>query len=273
MIPIHAGFWRRMAAFILDSLLLAVPQTILNVAIGGNVALLLNIVIAAGYFAGMHSSAKQATVGKMAFGIKVTDMQGARISVGRAIGRYFATWLSALILGIGYFMAAFTDRKQALHDLVCKTLVVNKAAEGPDIADSPDVMPVTAGVWAVVLLLGVLPFFGGMLAAIAIPAYQDYTRRAHIAQALNQIDSIKTEVAEALGNRRPAPAGTRKIASPAAQEVRIAPDGQITLVLSRETVGGGQVFLAPLVSKTAPVEWRCWAEGVAPKYMPAVCRG
>ena len=270
MIPIHAGFWRRLAAFILDSLVLLVPQMALNVAIGGNVAFLLNIVIAAGYFAGMHSSAKQATVGKMAFGIKVTDMQGARISVGRAIGRYFATWLSALILGIGYLMAAFTDRKQALHDLVCKTIVVNKAAEGADIADSADVMPVTAGVWATVVLLGVLPFFGGMLAAIAIPAYQDYTRRAQIAQALNQVEPIKQEVAEALGNRRPAPAGTRKIASPAAQEVRIAPDGQVTLVLAG---GGGQVFMAPLVSKTAPVEWRCWAEGVAPKYMPAVCRG
>ena len=128
MIPIHAGFWRRMAAFILDSLLLAVPQTLLNVAIGGNVALLLNIAIAAGYFAGMHSSAKQATLGKMAFGIKVTDMYGARISVGRATGRYFATWLSAIILFIGYFMAAFTDRKRALHDMIASTLVVDQWA-------------------------------------------------------------------------------------------------------------------------------------------------
>jgi len=128
MIPIHAGFWRRMAAFILDSLLLLVPQMALNVAIGGNIAFLLNIVISAGYFAGMHASAKQATVGKMAFGIKVTDMYGARISVGRATGRYFATWLSAIILFIGYFMAAFTDRKRALHDMIAGTLVVDRWA-------------------------------------------------------------------------------------------------------------------------------------------------
>jgi uncharacterized RDD family membrane protein YckC len=60
----------------------------------------------------------------MALGIRVTDLDGGRISFGRATGRYFGKILSGLILGIGFLMAAFTERKQALHDLLAGTLVV-----------------------------------------------------------------------------------------------------------------------------------------------------
>lgn len=275
MNPIFAGFWRRAAAFLVDSVLLAIPQTALNILMAPNttIPLAINILIALGYFAGFHCSARQATVGKMAFGIKVTDLEGGRITPGRAIGRYFATWLSALILGIGYVMAAFTGRKQALHDVVCKTLVVNRAAEAAEIAEGTDTMPVTAGVWAVVVLLLIVPFVGGIIAAVSIPAYQDYTRRAKITDALARVEPLKKEVADALASRRPVPAGRRQIDSPAVQEANIAADGQITITFSPEAIGGGQVFMAPLASKTGPVEWRCWAEGLAPKYMPSVCRG
>jgi uncharacterized RDD family membrane protein YckC len=76
------------------------------------------------YEALMTSSSKQGTLGKMAFGMKVTDMSGARISFGRSTGRFFAKILSGMILNIGYIMAGFTDRKQALHDMIAGTLVV-----------------------------------------------------------------------------------------------------------------------------------------------------
>lgn len=76
------------------------------------------------YYALMESSSKQATLGKMAIGIKVTDLSGNRISFGRATGRYFGKILSGLILNIGYIMAAFTERKQALHDMMANCLVI-----------------------------------------------------------------------------------------------------------------------------------------------------
>ncbi len=76
------------------------------------------------YFALMESSSKQATVGKMALGIVVTDLSGNRISFGRATGRYFGKIVSGMILCIGYFMAGFTERKQALHDIMSSCLVV-----------------------------------------------------------------------------------------------------------------------------------------------------
>ncbi len=76
------------------------------------------------YEALMTSSSKQGTLGKMALGMKVTDLRGARISFARATGRFFAKILSGMILNIGYIMAGFTERKQALHDMIAGTLVL-----------------------------------------------------------------------------------------------------------------------------------------------------
>lgn len=76
------------------------------------------------YFALMESSKYQATLGKMAVGVKVTDMEGNRISFGRATGRYFGKIISGMILYIGFIMAGFTEKKQALHDMLASTLVI-----------------------------------------------------------------------------------------------------------------------------------------------------
>ena len=76
------------------------------------------------YFATLESSSKQATLGKMFLRIHVTDVSGKPLSFGRATGRYFAKFLSALPLGAGFLMAGFTKKKQALHDIVIGSLVV-----------------------------------------------------------------------------------------------------------------------------------------------------
>ncbi len=78
------------------------------------------------YVSVFHSSSKQATFGKMAMKIKVTDMDGKRITFGKAFLRELATYISAFTLFIGYLMAAFTEKKQALHDIMVATLVVEK---------------------------------------------------------------------------------------------------------------------------------------------------
>jgi uncharacterized RDD family membrane protein YckC len=139
----YAGFWLRFAAFVIDTILV----TIVNGAIGFVLGILfavaqggqpsqdslmvlqvfsglVGLIIQAAYFAGMESSANQATLGKMALGIKVVDLDGRRISFLRALGRYFAKILSGLICAIGYIMAAFTEKKQGLHDMIAGTLVV-----------------------------------------------------------------------------------------------------------------------------------------------------
>ena len=78
------------------------------------------------YFAIMESSKAQGSVGKMALGIKVTDMEGNRITFGKALLRSIGKLISSMIMYIGYLMAAFTEKKQALHDMIATTLVVKK---------------------------------------------------------------------------------------------------------------------------------------------------
>lgn len=151
---VYAGFRKRAAAYVIDGLLVGIVGFVLQMLIFGVmfglsaaavsdpgamlasgagigmivavylIPLVLNLV----YFVMFHAGQRQATLGKMAIGIKVTDAYGGRISAGRATGRFFATIVSSIIIGIGFVMAAFTDRKRALHDLMCDTLVVDQWA-------------------------------------------------------------------------------------------------------------------------------------------------
>jgi uncharacterized RDD family membrane protein YckC len=78
------------------------------------------------YFAWMESSEHQATLGKMALGLIVTDLNDQRVSFGRATGRFFAKIITSYTFFIGYIMAGFTEKKQALHDMIASTLVLRK---------------------------------------------------------------------------------------------------------------------------------------------------
>ena len=156
----YAGFWKRFAAYCIDAIILGVAAWLLLLPILGVIGLgmadsmdlqsgemseeatqgmiatfigayfsfLAVLTIASWlYFALMESSAKQATLGKMALSIIVTDVNGNRLTFGRATGRYFGKIISGLILYIGFLMAAFTEKKQALHDIIAGSLVVNKS--------------------------------------------------------------------------------------------------------------------------------------------------
>lgn len=135
----YAGFWKRFAAFIIDGLILMVCGFIIGGFIdlvhefttgasssAGALGNLGGIILGWLYFAIMESSSTQGTLGKMALGIKVTDLSGNAISFGKATGRYFGKIISAFILFIGYLMVAFTSRKQGLHDMMAGCLVVNR---------------------------------------------------------------------------------------------------------------------------------------------------
>jgi uncharacterized RDD family membrane protein YckC len=136
----YGGFWIRVVAAIIDAILvrliLAPIGAILGLgglAMGGMIHPGIHLfhgpfvlLILCGswlYEALMESSSYQATLGKMIFGMKVTDLYGNRISFARASGRHFAKILSGMILGIGFIMVGFTERKQGLHDMIAGTLV------------------------------------------------------------------------------------------------------------------------------------------------------
>jgi uncharacterized RDD family membrane protein YckC len=128
----HGGFWLRFVAYLIDAvilnivilpvgLMLGVFDTSAGLNPGFNI-----IAVIAGwlYEALMVSSTSQATLGKMAVGLKVTRADGSRLSFARATGRFFGKIISFIILLIGFIMIAFTARKQGLHDMMADTLVV-----------------------------------------------------------------------------------------------------------------------------------------------------
>jgi uncharacterized RDD family membrane protein YckC len=124
----YAGFWLRFVAFLLDFLILAAIDIALTlITFGGYIfAFGLPMLISWLYYAVMESSPKQATIGKMAVGIAVTDLVNHRITFARATGRHFASYISTIILFIGFIMVAFTEKKQGLHDMLADTLVVKR---------------------------------------------------------------------------------------------------------------------------------------------------
>jgi uncharacterized RDD family membrane protein YckC len=151
----YAGFWIRFGAYLIDGIICAVvvygslfivillgaaltpgsyssyysPYSSSNYAAMGLLFILWFIFIIIFtwlYYAYQESSPAQATLGKQAVGIIVTDTEGNRISLGKATGRWLAKILSALILCIGFIMIGFTDQKQGLHDMIASTRVVYK---------------------------------------------------------------------------------------------------------------------------------------------------
>ncbi len=152
---VNAGFWLRLLAHIIDKIIVSSFLSIFSVLFGIKAAISMIPMLINGdaatittfvttlissmmmfipiailtkwlYFTLMESSSMQATVGKMALGIKVTDLNGERVTFARATGRHFSKIISSAILGIGYIMAAFTEKKQGLHDIIAGTLVVKK---------------------------------------------------------------------------------------------------------------------------------------------------
>ena len=133
----YAGFGTRFTAAFVDGIITGILGAVVGGILGaiggaaglggeaiGGLAQILGVLIGWLYSALQESSEAQATIGKKMMHIRVTDLDGNRISFGRASGRHFGKILSACILLIGYIMAAFTEKKQALHDIMAGTLVV-----------------------------------------------------------------------------------------------------------------------------------------------------
>lgn len=144
----YGGFWERFAAALIDGIILWIVGLVLNMIFGTQVSFsgvsegnalysqylsyytssnsFINLGVGWLYSALMESSAKQATIGKMAMNLKVTNLSGGRISFLQATGRHFGKILSTLILFIGYLMMIWDSKKQTLHDKLAGTLVIKK---------------------------------------------------------------------------------------------------------------------------------------------------
>lgn len=200
---VHAGFWKRLAASIIDSIIMTVVM-LLVLAVGFGVLggfgafsagaqssdlmtgalgvffivgiYIIPIILQAVYFTWMHASGSQATLGKMAVGIKVARGDGTPLALGRSFGRWAAYFFFNLAsCGIATIVSAFmvglTQRKQGLHDMVADTLVVDKwAFTAHPERQRRDLGAVTITVIALGILLGLgyfaLLFFAGVMAGL-----------------------------------------------------------------------------------------------------------
>lgn len=127
-----AGFWVRVVASVVDAIIVTAVIAALVALIWSenyfaNADLswgdLLGILLE-GLYSTVAVAAWRTTVGKRLLGMYVVRSDGARVGVGRALGRYLAFYLSAALLGFGFLMVAFRRDKRALHDLICDTRVV-----------------------------------------------------------------------------------------------------------------------------------------------------
>ena len=132
---VYAGFWRRVLAYLIDATVLVGVYLIIEFSVRilapDNVDALTNIwavcsAVGWAYYALMESSPARATLGKLALNLYVADVHGDQISFRRAVVRNALKPLSTLVFFVGWLMAAFTPRKQALHDVLAGTLVLRK---------------------------------------------------------------------------------------------------------------------------------------------------
>lgn len=280
---VFAGFWIRVGAYLIDYVILTIAGFIamflLGLAlgifagvpsVGSGVGLFLAWFLFPWLYAALFESGpRQATLGKQAVNLKVTDLGGNRISFGRATGRYFAEWITALTILIGYLMTAFTAKRQSLHDLIAGTVVVRADLTPAAIAGAPPAGRRPAWQIALILLAALIPLVG-ILGAIAIPAYQDYTIRTQVTEGLALASELKAAVVEhaALTGDWPADLEDASFNVPveaSAEDSRYVEsfyisNGTITIVYGRNAnarIRNATLSLRPYVDRDGDVVWQC----------------
>lgn len=120
----YASLGKRFLAMLIDAFILVLVERFFAMFMGHKLGSVLTFFIGMGYFTILETSTSQASFGKVALGLRVCDTDGRTISTTKAVLRYFMKYISTSLFLIGCIMAAFSDKKQSLHDLVAGTLVV-----------------------------------------------------------------------------------------------------------------------------------------------------
>jgi uncharacterized RDD family membrane protein YckC/Tfp pilus assembly major pilin PilA len=322
---LYAGFWRRVAAWAVDMLIVGMVHGVLVLSLGtwlmvpwamlGGVhgaaaakffdAALqpIGIVIVWLYFALCEASAWQATPGKLALGLQVTGEWGQRIGFARATGRTFGKYISALIMGVGFLMAGWTARKQALHDLMAGCCVVRKSglaawrsdastdsgdtAPAASVAAATGPLPPRTGMpgWGIALTVIVGGFLlvpvAAILAAFAIPAWQGHTVRAEVAQGLASTERVRALFAEYVVQRGAFPGNNADLGLPRPGAMRTryvtsvhVSGGKVVVTYGNQAspvIHGGHVVISP-EGNAVMLRWRCSSPDIRSRYLPGNCR-
>lgn len=242
----YSGFWIRFAALFIDGIVLFAVNMVLSVimavlmgASGSNNPGAMIPIVAGyylcmfgaswAYFALQESSAAQATLGKRALGLVVTDVDGNRLSLARASGRWASHGISNLTLAIGYLIQPFTGSKQALHDMIAGTVVMNKQTIGQVSGTKQSNNGAVVAIVAVVAVFGVIAVIG-ILAAIAIPQFSEYQNKALIKGAQSDARNAATSLMAYSMDHTEPPTSIDEL------QVKSSPNVELKLLSSRQGV-------------------------------------
>ncbi len=282
----YAGFWRRYAATFLDGLvvsLMLLPVAFVGGLLAGVLGLGKSIAIVglilyalfcigyAAYYVVMESGERGATFGKRWVKIRVVDMQGNRVSTGRALGRFVAHLLSYMTGYLGFIIQPFTPRKQALHDMVSGTVIV-KTEKDP----SP-VVVVLVAIANALLVVAVV----GVMAAIAIRAYQEDVAKTKITAAA-QIGDTASKAVEGYYRRTgrvPASIAETQVqltTPPFVSAVEVNPaNGEVHVTFAGNlpaAIAGKYLSFVPSVAADETITWTCSANDIPPELLPEDCQ-
>lgn len=282
---VPAGFWRRFAAHTLDLAILMLASIAVGILLGVGAVLLgipvdtakppsltesaveyaVTIVVFWLYFALQESGWRQATIGKRLMGIEVTDVAGQRISFLRATARYFASFISWATLTIGFIMAAFTARKQALHDMMAGTLVVRTAVAS------------TATGW-ILFALAMLVAVGVSVAGVMLarPYLEAMQQQASLPPVVATGERAANAVEHYAADHHALPVAIEDTDFVAATDelsplVSLDPETARLAIALRD--GSMMLVMSPSMDSTGHVTWSCNAEPDVAASYPARCAG
>lgn len=281
----YAGFWRRFAAAILDLLILLLPMSVLTIVVAlitgpksraTSIADLSIPVVLWLYFAMMESSGGQATVGKRVFGVRVSDLEGDRLSFLRASARFFSKIFSILSLGLGFLVVPFTRRKQALHDVVTSCLVVRRETTTADLKQHGFARPLAPGRVVALVLAAVFIPAAAAGSAVAVPFYQDYLVRSKLKDAIESGRAATFNVTAYMLQHKAMPRTLEEaratLSSPHLRGAEITRNGTIVLTLAIDKLEGKRIAFVPSTQKQEKIVWTCTSDEIAQRYLPRQCR-
>ena len=276
---VYAGFWKRFAALFVDGLLVGFASILLMVVLGlllGMQSSLMTVLyylfmfgLSAYYFVSMEAGPNSATLGKRWLKLRVLDVDGNRLNTSRAFVRWLAHGISNITLYIGYLIQPFTERKQALHDIISSTIVVD---DEPDGSSTGLIVALIAGTILIIIVIGIL-------AAVAIPAYSGYVAKAHVAQAYPQATAA-TQVLDqyfVANSKLPdtvAEANLPAYASDAATLRYETQTGQVIVEFSpgQGVLAGRHLYFTPTLLIDNTLEWKCSSKDIKPELLTAQCK-
>lgn len=295
---IYAGFWKRWFAYIIDGIIFNMTMTVIVILGFANtisfdetdpIALVtslstLYLVYYIGYwlyFSLQESSTAQATIGKRLLGIKVTDMTGQQLSFMHAAGRQLSGVITVFTFTIGYLVAAFTGRKQALHDMIAGCVVVNRNFDAKQITmvnQNPPAGMSAAGIIGVLVLILAVPV-GAIVTAVTIPAFHDYSTRAAVSAAYHHASQSKSAIVQHATETGYWPANFEQagISSDSMQTkdyyMQLLDDGVIAVTFKApDTISGETIRLIPELQNSGEYLWSCNGGEMRTVYLPEECR-